>query len=209
MVPFIVTLAMLFVARGTGLWITETRALNLPDDFRLLATTRILGFPTPILVLFVVCLTGHLILTRTPFGRQLYAVGFSQDTSHRAGINVPRVLFMAYLISGFCSAVGGLIILAQLAAVSPNLGQGRELDVIAAVVLGGTSLFGGRGSVPGSVLGAVLVESVRNGMNILDANPYVYPVIIGAIIFIAVLLDSLCNRQITRSRRRKIRVGGK
>ena len=98
-----------------------------------------------------------------------------------------------------------MITLAQLAAVSPNLGQGRELDVIAAAVLGGASLFGGRGTAFGAVLGAVLVETVRNGMNVIDADPYVYPVIIGLIIFAAVLLDSTRHRQLAKLRRRKIR----
>ncbi len=205
MAPFIVTLSMLFVARGSGLWITQTRSMNLPDTFRQLATTRLLGIPVPVLVLAVVVITAHLILTRTVFGRQLYAVGNNPHAAERAGIDVPNTLMAVYIISGACASIGGMITLAQLAAVSPNLGQGRELDVIAAAVLGGASLFGGRGTAFGAVLGAVLVETVRNGMNVIDADPYVYPVIIGLIIFAAVLLDSTRHRHLAKLRRRKIR----
>jgi len=176
-----------------------------PDTFRQLATTRLLGIPVPVLVLAVVVITAHLILTRTVFGRQLYAVGNNPHAAERAGIDVPNTLMAVYIISGACASIGGMITLAQLAAVSPNLGQGRELDVIAAAVLGGASLFGGRGTAFGAVLGAVLVETVRNGMNVIDADPYVYPVIIGLIIFAAVLLDSTRHRQLAKLRRRKIR----
>jgi len=205
MAPFIVTLAMLFAARGLGLWITETRALNLPDSFRQLATSRSLILPPPILILMLVLGTSLLILKRTAFGRQVYAVGNDPAAAERAGVRVRRVLLGVYLISGACAAVAGMITLAQLAAVSPNMGQGRELDVIAAAVLGGTSLFGGRGSALGSVLGAVLIETVRNGLNVIDADPYIYKVIIGSIIFTAVLLDSIRHERIRKMRRRTIR----
>ena len=194
MAPFIVTLAMLFVARGLGLWITETRAINLPDRFLQLATARWLWLPLPIWILVFVSLLSQLVLWQTPFGRQLYAVGNDPVMARKAGVPVTRILHQVYLLSGICAAIGGMISLAQLAAVSPNMGQGRELDAIAAAVLGGTSLFGGRGSAIGSVLGAVLVETVRNGLNLIDANPYIYPVITGAIIFLAVLLDSIRHR---------------
>lgn len=205
MAPFIVTLSMLFVARGTGLWITETRAINLPDTFRELATARLWGVPSPVLIAAGVLMAGQWVLSRTAFGRQIYAIGNDSNRAAKAGVAVHRRLLGVYALSGACAAVGGTLLLAQLAAVSPNLGQGRELDVIAAAVLGGTSLFGGRGSAPGSVLGAVLVETVNNGLNVIDADPYVYPVITGGIIFAAVLLDSLRHERLARMRRRIIR----
>jgi ribose transport system permease protein len=205
MAPFVVTLAMLFVARGLGLWITETRAINLPETFLQLADARIAGVPSPILILALVLAAAQLILWQTPFGRQLYAVGNDPAVAKKAGVHVDRVLLWVYMVSGICAAIGSMITLAQLAAVSPNMGQGRELDVIAAAVLGGTSLFGGRGSAIGSVLGAVLVETVRNGLNLIDADPYIYPVITGAIILLAVLLDSGRHRWLARLRRHKIR----
>lgn len=204
MAPFVVTLAMLFVARGLGLWITETRALNLPDAFRQLATARILGVPSPVWILLLVLVAAHFLLSSTVFGRQLYAIGHNREAAEKAGIRVSRRLLQVYVLSSLCAAIGGMIILAQLAAVSPNLGQGRELDVIAAAVLGGASLFGGRGTAWGSVLGAALVETVRNGLNLINADPYIYPVITGAIIFTAVLLDSTRHARLARLRRRKI-----
>lgn len=205
MAPFIVTLAMLFIARGAGLWITETRAINLPDTFRQLATVRLAGVPTPVWLLAAVLVPANLLLTRTPLGRQIYAVGHDAKAAEKAGVRVGRLLVCVYAISGICAAVGGAVALAQLAAVSPNLGQGRELDAIAAAVLGGTSLFGGRGNVFGSVLGAVLIETVRNGLNIINADPYLYPVITGTIIFLAVLLDSVRHERLARMLRRPIR----
>ena len=212
MAPFVVTLAMLFIARGLGLWITETRAINLPDAFRRLATEAILGVPPPVLITLFVLAAAHLALTRTVFGRQLYALGNDRAAAEKAGVRVSRLLVGVYVICGACAAIGGMITLAQLAAVSPNLGQGRELDAIAAAVLGGTSLFGGRGSAIGSVLGAVLVETISNGLNVIDADPYVYPVITGAVIFMAVLMDSLRHQRVAALGRRKIRgqrtVGG-
>jgi ribose transport system permease protein len=180
--------------------------MNLPDTFRQLATARLLGIPVPVLILAYILIVAHLTLTRTVFGRQLYAVGNNPHAAKQAGINVSSILTAVYIISGVCAAIGGMLTLAQLAAVSPNLGQGRELDVIAAAVLGGASLFGGRGTAVGAVLGAVLVETVRNGMNLIDADPYVYPVIIGLIIFAAVLLDSTRNRQLARLHKRRIRI---
>lgn len=203
--PFIVTLALLFVARGLGLWITETRAINLPGEFLLLAGSRLVGVPLPIWILAVVVLAAHVTLSRTSFGRQLYAVGSDAEAAHKAGVPVQRLMLTTYVISAGCAAIGGMIVLSQLAAVAPNMGQGRELDVIAAAVLGGASLFGGRGHPGGAVLGALLIETVRNGLNLIDADPYLYPVITGGMIFLAVLLDSFSHQQLAKLSRRQIR----
>jgi ribose transport system permease protein len=207
MAPFIVTLATLFFVRGLGLWVTETRAVNLPDAFRQLATARIIGIPSPVVIALLVLAVAHLILAHTAFGRQLYAVGYDRAAAEKAGVPVALLLLGVYVIGGACAATGGMITLAQLAAVSPRLGHGRELDVIAAAVLGGTSLFGGRGGAVGSFLGAVLIESITNGLNIIDADPYVYPVIAGVVIFLAVLLDSVRYQRSAALRRRRIRAG--
>ncbi len=214
LVPFMVTLATLFSARGAGLWITETRAINLPDSFRQLAVVHPLGIPLPILILVVVLLTAETVLRRTVLGKHLYALGYNaQGDEHengreaaKAGIDISAVLLRVYAIAGLCAAVGSIITLAQLAAVSPNLGQGIELEIIAATVLGGTSLFGGRGTAGGAVLGALLVETVRNGLNLVNADPYFYPLITGAIIFGAVLLDSMRQQRLTLLRHRNIRI---
>lgn len=203
---FVVTLATLYMGRGLGLWITETRAMNLPPGLLELGTARILGVPSPVVIVAVVLLVGHVTLTRTPFGRQIYAVGNDREAATKAGIDTTRVLAAVYVISGVCAAVGGIVSVAQLGAVSPTFGNQREFAAIAAAVLGGTSLFGGRGSlVPGTALGAVLIQTIENGLVIVNADPYLYPLVTSAVIFLAVLVDSTQYSMIQKLGRRKIR----
>lgn len=202
---FIVTLATRYFGRGLGLRITETRAMNLPESFYELGAARILGVPLPVLVFAAVVLAAHLILTRTPFGRQIYAVGGDLEAARKAGIPTRAILFSVYVICGLCAAMAGIVALSQAPAVSPGFGNNREFMAIAAAVLGGTSLFGGRGAVfPGTVLGAVLIQTIENGLNILNVNPYLYPLITSAVIFVAVLLDAVRNRVLAQAARRKI-----
>ena len=204
--PFIVTLAFLFIGRGLALTITQTRAMNLPESFLQLGSARVLGIPVPLLVLGVVLALAHLVLTRTPFGRQIYALGNHPANARKAGLRTARLLASVYLISGVCAALGAILSLAQLGAVSPKFGEAYEFKAIAAAVLGGTSLFGGRGAVlPGTLLGAVLIQAFESGLVILNADPYLYPLITAAIIFLAVLVDSVRNTVLARISRRKIR----
>ncbi len=204
--PFIVTLATLYLGRGLGLWITQTRAMNLPDSFLQLGAGRWLGIPIPLVILGTVLLIAHIVLQHTPFGRQIYATGQDIETARKAGLRTGRILASVYIISGACAALGGLISLTQLGAVSPTFGAQKEFAAIAAAVLGGTSLFGGRGRVfPGTLLGAVLIQTVENGLVILNADPYLYPLVTSAIIFIAVSLDCLRQRLVERLSRRLIR----
>jgi ribose transport system permease protein len=206
-VPFIVTLATLFVWRGFGLWLTNTRAMNMPTAVTELGAATLLRVPVPVVVFAGVCVLAHMTLSRAPFGRQLYALGHDPEAARKAGIDVDRRLFAVYVASGLCAALAGLVALTQTGAVSPSFGQQREFAAIAAAVLGGTSLFGGRGHVlPGTVLGAVLIQAVENGLVIINANPYVYPLVTSGIIFVAVLLDSTRTRILTTLTRRHIRV---
>jgi ribose transport system permease protein len=206
MVAFIVTLATLYLGRGLALWITQTRAMNLPPGFLAIGTSRFLGIPVPIMVFLVVLGAAHGVLRYTPFGRQLYAVGQDSERARKAGVQVGWILPVVYLVSGLCAAIGAVLSLSQLGAVSPTFGRNKEFSAIAAAVLGGTSLFGGRGQVfPGTVLGAVLMQSVENGLVILNADPYLYPLFSSAIIFLAVLTDSLRNRVLANVHRRTIR----
>lgn len=206
-VAFIATLATLYLGRGLALWLTQTRAMNLPDNFLQLGTARWAGVPLPILIFASLLLMAHLVLTHTAFGRWLYAVGKDAEAARKAGINTRRVLASVYVISGFCAATGGIVSLSQLGAVSPTFGLNKEFGAIAAAVLGGTSLFGGRGKVfPGTLLGAVLIQTVENGLVILHADPYLYPLITSAIIFTAVLIDSLRTSLLAKWGRRPIRV---
>lgn len=206
LLPFIVTLATLYVARGLALYVTETRAMNLPEELLRLGTGRLLGLPAPIWILIATVLIAQTVLQQTAYGRQLYALGRDPDGARKAGIPVQRRLISVYVLSGFCAALGGLVAVAQLGAVSPTFGNQREFAAIAAAVLGGTSLFGGRGSVlPGTLLGALLIQTVETGLVIINADPYLYPLIMAAIIFAAVLLDSLRSAQLAKLSRRKIR----
>jgi ribose transport system permease protein len=207
--PFIVTLALLYAGRGLALYITETRAMNLPDDLLRMFTSSLFGIPTPIWILIATTVLAETALSRTQWGRQLYATGQNRSQAVLAGIAVNRLLMLAYIISGFAAALGGLISVAQLGAVSPTFGYGREFAAIAAAVLGGTSLFGGRGRVfPGTILGAILIQTVENGLVVLNADPYLYPTVMAAIIFTAVLLDSIRTRYMESLGRRKIRAYG-
>jgi ribose transport system permease protein len=196
---FVVTLATLYVGRGLGLWITETRALNLPESLLQVGSARLLGVPMPVVVLALALLAAHVVLARTPFGRHVYAVGHDAAAARRAGLPAGRVLFAVYVISGTLAALGGAVAIAQLGAVSPTFGREREFGAVAAAVLGGVSLFGGRGSVlPGVLLGAVLIQTVENGLVIVNADPYLYPIILAGVIFLAVLLDSFRARTTAR-----------
>ena len=199
MIPFIVTLAMLFVGRGLALQITQTRAINLPPSLLLVGQSSLLGIPLPIVLLIAVTAIVHFTLTQTPFGRQLYALGNNPDAARKAGLPVMRLLASVYVISGLCAALAGVVSVAQLGAVSPTFGSHREFAAIAAAVLGGTSLFGGRGNIfPGTVLGAILIQSVESGLTMTNADPYLYSIVIGGIIFLAVLTDRLPTAKDTR-----------
>lgn len=205
--PFIATLAMLYIGRGLGRWITETRAMNLPDSFLDIGSAKWLAIPIPLWIAGGVTLLAQLVLSHTPFGRQLYAVGNSLEAARKAGLPVTRLLAAVYIVSGLCAGLGGILALSQLGAVSPKLGEFYEFDAITAAVLGGASLFGGRGNVfPGTILGAVLIKSIFSGLVIVQADPYLYPLITSAIIFVVVLLDSLRTQAVIRLSRRMIRV---
>ena len=193
--PFVVTLATLYIGRGFGLWLTQTRALNLPDSLLLVGSARVAGVPLPVLVLAAVLAAAHVVLERTAFGRHLYAVGADAEIARRAGVPVRRTLLGAYAAAGLLAALGGAVAVAQLGAVSPTFGREREFAAIAATVLGGVSLFGGKGRVlPGVLLGTLLLQTVENGLVIVNADPYLYPMVLASVIFVAVLLDSLQAR---------------
>lgn len=204
---FIVTLSTLYVGRGLGLMITETRELKLPDTFLKIGYTNILDIPLPIVIFVIVLIIAHLVLIYTPFGRQIYAVGNDRNAAQKSGIPIQRILVSVYVISGLMAAVGGIVAVAQLGTVAPNFGNGREFEVVAAAVLGGTSLFGGKGRVfPGTVFGVILMLTIENGLVIINADPYIFPLVSGFIIFLAVFVDSMRNKKMSILGKRKIRV---
>lgn len=204
--PFIVTLALLFIGRGFSLWLTQTRAMNLSESFLHFGSARIFGVPLPLVIFFAFAVLAQVTLSRTTFGRQVFAVGFSRETARKAGVNTGMILLAVYVVSGVAAAIGAILALGQLGAVTPKFGENYEFKAISAAVLGGTSLFGGRGGVlPGTLFGALLIQAVENGLVLSNADPYLYPLITSAIIFGAVLLDSVRNALLARGHRRKIR----
>jgi ribose transport system permease protein len=205
LVAFIATLAMLYIGRGLGRWITETRAINLPDAFLAVGSATWLGIPSPLVIAGIVLALGQLALSQTPFGRQLHAVGQNPEAARKAGLNTSRLVATAYLLCGLTAGLGGILALSQLGAVSPKFGEHYEFEAITAAVLGGTSLFGGRGNVlPGTVLGAVLMKALFNGLVLVQADPYLYPLLTSAVIFAAVLMDSVRRTFQERLARRPI-----
>lgn len=208
MIAFIVTVGTLFIGRGLGLTLTQSQGITYPRAVTQLGSTRLFGLvPLPIVIFAAVVLVAHLVLTRTTFGRQVYAVGNDPEAAKKAGINVPRILTLVYIISGLCAAIGGFISVAQLGNVTAKFGDRDEFDAIAAAVLGGTSLFGGRGNVfPGTVLGAVLVQMIVAGLTFTQVDIYLRDIVFGLVIFVTVFLDSMRNRYLARLEQRTIRV---
>jgi ribose transport system permease protein len=205
--PFIVTLGTMAIGRGLSLLITQSQAVPFPNSVLQIGSNRVFGLvPLPIVIFAAVVLVAHLMLTRTPVGRQIYAAGNNAEAAQKAGINTPRILALVYLVCGLCAALGGFVSVAQLGIINAGFGDGDEFDAIAAAVLGGTSLFGGRGSVfPGTVIGTVLVQMVAAGLVYTQVDLYFQPVVMAAIIFLAVFLDSMRNTQLLRLERRNIR----
>lgn len=207
-IAFIATVGTLFIGRGLGLTLTQSQGINYPRAITQLGSARLFGLvPLPIVIFAIVVLIAHLVLTRTTFGRQMYAVGNDIEAAKKAGINTTGILAAVYIISGICAAIGGFISVAQLGNVTAKFGDRNEFDAIAAAVLGGTSLFGGRGNVfPGTVLGAVLVQMIVAGLTYTQVDIYLRDMVFGAVIFVTVLLDSLRTSQLAKLERRHIRV---
>lgn len=196
MAPFIATLGMLSVARGLVYIVTGSVAVSgAPPDFKMLGQGRLGALPIPILALILVAALGHFILSRTKLGRYAYAIGSNVEAARLSGVPVKRYLAIVYIISGTLAGLAGMIAASRVNSGQPNFGIGLELDVIAATVIGGASLFGGEGTVIGTLLGALLIALIRNGSVLLDINTFYQQIIIGVIIWIAVFLDQYRRRQ--------------
>jgi ribose/xylose/arabinose/galactoside ABC-type transport system permease subunit len=202
--PFVVTLATLVAGRGLGTAITESHGIDYPRSLIEFGGASVLGIPLPIIVFALVVLGAHLVLTRTPFGRQVYAVGNDAEAAKKAGINTGRVIGAVYVLCGICAALGGFILIAQSGRLTQPFARGKELDVIAAAVIGGTSLFGGVGGAGGAVIGAVLLEMVQAGLVYTRVNIYLQPMVEAGIIFLVVLFDGLRGLRLQRLKRRFI-----
>lgn len=188
--PFVATLAMLTMARGfTMLWTQGFPINNLGTNFDYIGMGWFLGVPVPVWISLGVVLLALLITTKTPLGRYIYAIGGNENAARLSGINTSRIKIIVYTLSGALAALGGLIVTARLDSAQPNAGASYELDAIAAVVIGGTSLSGGRGSILGTVLGAIIIGVLNNGLVLLNVSPFWQQVVKGGVILLAVIID--------------------
>lgn len=190
--PFIATLGMMSIARGCALLFTEGRPVSGFDQtFRSLATARILGIPAPVVLTAAVYLVARFVLTSTRFGRYIYAMGGNEEATRLSGVNVRMHKMLVYGVSGLTSGIAAVLLTARLNSAQPIAGIMYELDAIAAVVIGGTSLAGGEGGVGGTLIGALIMGVLRNGLNLLGVSSFLQQVVIGLVIVFAVLLDTV------------------
>ncbi|AOI42474.1 ABC transporter permease [Burkholderia oklahomensis] len=189
MPPIIVTLATMGIARGFALIYTGGYPIDgLPDWIRFFGSGKVLGVQMPVLTMLVVYALAWLLLERMPFGRYVYAIGGNEHATWLSGVRVARVKLVVYTFAGLTSALAALVLTGRLMSGQPNAGVGFELDAIAAVVMGGTSIAGGRGSIVGTLIGALLLGVLNNGLNMIGVNPYVQNVIKGGIILLAIYI---------------------
>nr|WP_314625533.1 ribose ABC transporter permease [uncultured Janthinobacterium sp.] len=190
MPPIIVTLATMGIARGLALLYTGGYPINdLPDWFEFFGRGSVLGVQTPIVVMLLVFLAAYVLLDHTPLGRYIYAIGGNEEATRLSGVRVARYKLLVYAISGGTAAIAGLVLTSRLMSGQPNAGIGFELDAIAAVVMGGTAITGGRGSIVGTLIGAVMLGVLNNGLNMMGVSPYLQNIIKGVIILLAIYIS--------------------
>jgi ribose transport system permease protein len=190
--PFITTLALMMAARGLAREISgDTSIHRLPDALRWLAQGRTGGLPNTVILLVVLYVAAHVFMTRTRLGRYIYAVGGNEEAARLSGVSVGRVIVFVYVVSAVMAGIGGVIQASQIKAGDPNVGKMDELYVIAAVVVGGTSLSGGSGKILGTLIGAFIISVIQNGMNLLGMKDARQMIVLGLVILGGVLLDRL------------------
>lgn len=195
MPSFIATLAMMSVLSGLTLQLSQGNPVSIEDDtFLAIGQASPLGVPNPVWIMLVAFVVFGLVLARSRYGRHVYAVGDNEDAARLAGIEVHRVKILAFVISGLLASTAGFILAARLGTAQPTAGTGLELAAIAAVIIGGTSLAGGRGALAGTLIGALLLGVIDNGLNLLDVSPFLQGVVKGLVILVAIFLDRNSDR---------------
>jgi ribose/xylose/arabinose/galactoside ABC-type transport system permease subunit len=188
--PFIATMGIMTIVRGSTLVYTNGRPItSLTKTFRLIGGGYLFGIPVPVIIFLVIVIIAYIILNHTKFGRYVYAVGGNEMSAKASGINVRKIKFLVFVISGTLAGWVGIVLSSRINSASPIWGIGYELDAIAAAVIGGTSLSGGIGNIWGTVVGALIIGIISNGLDIMNVSPYYQQIIKGIIIVIAVLLD--------------------
>ena len=198
--PLIATLGTLTLYRGIGLHFTQASLYSVEGSIFALGRGQLFGLGLPVWLALLVSVAGVLVLSRSVAGRQMLALGGSPRSAVETGIRSHRLILLVYAMTGLAGALAGLIIVGRVGVLTSELGFGFEFTVITAVVLGGTSLFGGRGSTLGSVLGALLLTTIQNGLNLIGADPYLYDVVRGLILMAAVSIDTV-SAQLSRRQR--------
>lgn len=193
---FIATLATMTIFRGATLVFTNgTPISKLPEKFVEIGNGKLGFIPIPVIITVIVLVIAIYVLTQTRFGRYLYALGGNEDSARLSGINTTKIKTLVYVISGFASSIAGVIIASRIGSASPNAGTGFELDAIAAVVIGGTSLAGGEGRITGTIIGALIIGVLNNGLNLMNVSPFYQSIVKGLVILIAVLLDKKSRKK--------------
>jgi ribose transport system permease protein len=194
--PFVATLGMLSIARGfTQLWTKGHPITGLGEGFAFIGTGNINGLPTPVWISGCLVAVFVVVARSTQFGRHLYAVGGNEPAARLSGIQVKRVKFLAYTLCGLLASIAGMIVTARVDSAVPTAGESYELDAIAAVVIGGTSLSGGRGSMLGTVLGCLIIGVLNNGLVLLGVSPFWQQIIKGCVILVAVIVDRMSTQR--------------
>ncbi|TVQ39701.1 MAG: ABC transporter permease [Spirochaetaceae bacterium] len=190
--PFVATLGMMTAARGLTMLVSGARMVTgLPRPFVQFAQITIVGLPALFFVWLLLIIASIMVTQFSRFGRNVFAIGSNREAARLSGINIRLNTYGVYMVSGFMAAVGGLMMTSRLANGVPTAGQMYELDAIAAAVVGGASLMGGEGTIIGTVVGAMIIATIRNGGNLLGVNPFVLQVLIGVLVVVAVMIDQM------------------
>ncbi len=196
--PFIVTLGTMQVFRGLALQLTNGQPIfditKVQPEFDIWGTRNLGGVPSPVIITAVVFVIGYLILRYTRLGLYTYAIGGNEQATRFSGVKINRYKLSVYVLMGLSAGIAGVMLTSRLNSAQPNVANGAELDAIAAVVIGGTSLFGGEGTIVGTIIGALLMAVIRNGLTLMHVTAFYQQIVIGAVIILAVLIDRLRRR---------------
>lgn len=194
--PFVATLAMLTIARGfTMLWTGGFPITGFSDQMAFIGTGWFLGIPMPVWISAIVVLAAVIMTNKTRLGRHIYAIGGNETAAELSGLKIKKIKMIVYSIAGALAAIGGIIVTSRLDSAQPNAGMGFELDSIAAVVIGGTSLSGGKGTIMGTVQGALIIGILNNGLVLLNVSPFWQQVIKGLVILLAVVIEKFNSKE--------------
>ncbi|WP_210527615.1 ABC transporter permease [Rubellimicrobium arenae] len=198
---FIVTLGMLGIAQGVALTVSNGSSLyGFPESFEVYGGGTLLGVPVPVLIMIGFALLMLFVFHQTKLGRYAFTIGGNEEATRRAGVDVRRYKLAIYMVSGATAGLAAIILAARINSAHPGIGFGYELDAIAAVVIGGGSLMGGRGSVGGAIIGALIMSEIRFALNVLGLSPFIQQIVVGVILIAAVWLDTIRSRRVVGRR---------